>query len=87
MLSTLPGTIQTIYRSIRFPIKFLDLMQLLEIVHPVIGYTNGNAVVPFVQWFGRSFFIFCLVDQQVQIQSHYATFYLLLVYTISELFR
>ncbi|XP_027203624.1 3-hydroxyacyl-CoA dehydratase 2 [Dermatophagoides pteronyssinus] len=82
-----PETIQTIYPSLRNPIKFLNLMQILEILHPLIGYTEGSAMMPFFQLLGRTFFIFILIDYHIEIQSHYATFYLLLVYTISELVR
>lgn len=68
-------------------IKFLNLMQILEIVHPLMGYTTGSALLPMMQLSGRTFFIFLLIDCQDEIQSHYATFYLLLVYTLSELIR
>lgn len=62
-------------------------MQILEVIHPLIGYTAGNAMIPFIQLFGRSFYIFLLIDKQIEIQSHYATFYLLLVYAAAELCR
>lgn len=86
-LFNFPETIQTIYPSLRNPIKFLNLMQLLEVVHPLIGYTSGSALIPFTQLCGRFFFIFLLIDRQIEVQSHYATFYVLLVYTVSEILR
>ncbi len=82
-----PETIKTIYPSLRNTIKFLNLMQILEIVNPLVGYTTGSALLPAIQLSGRTFFIFLLIDRQEEMQAHYATFYLLLVYTLSELLR
>ena len=82
-----PETIKTIYPSLRNTIKFLNLMQILEIINPLVGYTTGSALLPAIQLSGRTFFIFLLIDRQEEMQAHYATFYLLLVYTLSELLR
>ncbi|KAI7697302.1 hypothetical protein SSS_02225 [Sarcoptes scabiei] len=82
-----PETIKTIYPSLKNPIKFLNLMQILEILHPLFGYSSGSPMLPLFQLIGRTFYLFILIDCNAELQSHWATFYLLLIYTCSELFR
>ncbi|CAG2116575.1 unnamed protein product [Medioppia subpectinata] len=67
--------------------KFLHLMKILEILHPLMGYTSGSALMPSIQLFGRVFLIFFMVDSEPKIHANPWVIYLFFVYTISEMIR
>lgn len=80
-------SIESTYSSVGKVIKFLHLMQILEVLHPLMGYTSGNVLMPVIQLSGRSFLIFLLIDAEPTIQSNASVFYLFLTYTTVELIR
>lgn len=46
-------SIATAYKSVHHALKFCQLMQLLEIFHPLFGYTKGGLLEPILQVGGR----------------------------------
>lgn len=37
------------YEAVGHVMKFCQLMQLLEIMHPMFGYTKGGVLMPLIQ--------------------------------------
>jgi very-long-chain (3R)-3-hydroxyacyl-CoA dehydratase len=37
------------YEAVGHVLKFCQLMQLLEVMHPMFGYTKGGVLMPLVQ--------------------------------------
>ncbi|KZS07063.1 3-hydroxyacyl-CoA dehydratase [Daphnia magna] len=70
--------IPTAYQSVHYPLKFCQLMQALEIFHPLFGYTKGSVMEPTVQVGGRSIILFCLIEAEERIQNKPVIFYLIL---------
>ena len=83
-------------------------MQLLEIFHPLFGYTKGGLLEPVVQGNylfknkinayilinfiyikvgGRGIILFALIESEARIQTKPVIFYLILCWSIIELFR
>ena len=62
-------------------------MQILEIFHPVFGYTKGGVMEAVVQVGGRFVVLFCLIEAEPRIQTKPVIFYLVLSWSIIELFR
>ncbi|XP_032799343.2 very-long-chain (3R)-3-hydroxyacyl-CoA dehydratase [Daphnia magna] len=79
--------IPTAYQSVHYPLKFCQLMQALEIFHPLFGYTKGSVMEPTVQVGGRSIILFCLIEAEERIQNKPVIFYLILCWSVIELFR
>jgi len=67
--------------------KFLHLMQILEILHPLMGYTSGSPIMPSIQLSGRVFLIFFMIDSEPKIQANVWVLYLFFVYTLVEMIR
>lgn len=75
------------YESIHNALKFCQLMQILEIFHPVFGYTKGGVTEAIVQVGGRFVVLFCLIEAEPRIQTKPVIFYLVLSWSVIELFR
>ncbi|CAG2163777.1 unnamed protein product [Oppiella nova] len=44
---------ESVYQLVGKVMKFLHLMQILEILHPLMGYTSGSPIMPSIQLSGR----------------------------------
>lgn len=75
------------YQTVHYPLKFCQLMQTLEIFHPIFGYTKGSVIEPLVQVGGRSVILFCLIEAEERIQDKPVILYLILCWSAIELVR
>ncbi|KAI5651536.1 protein tyrosine phosphatase-like protein, PTPLA domain-containing protein [Phthorimaea operculella] len=75
------------YEHVGSAIKFLQLMQYLEVMHPLFGYTKGGALVPFLQVSGRAFVLFAMIEAEPRMQTKPVVFYLFLVWSMIEVVR
>ncbi|XP_059056132.1 very-long-chain (3R)-3-hydroxyacyl-CoA dehydratase isoform X2 [Achroia grisella] len=75
------------YEHVGSAIKFLHLMQILEILHPIFGYVKGSAFMTFVQVMGRNFVIFAMIEGEPRIQTKPVIFYLYIVWSAVEVIR
>ncbi|XP_067122662.1 very-long-chain (3R)-3-hydroxyacyl-CoA dehydratase [Centruroides vittatus] len=82
-----PLSMEGTYGAIGKAFQFCTLMQLLEILHPLLGYTSGNAVFPTVQVFGRVTMLFLMIGGEPRMQTKPVVFYLLLIYATIEVIR
>ncbi|XP_055383922.1 very-long-chain (3R)-3-hydroxyacyl-CoA dehydratase [Condylostylus longicornis] len=76
-----------IYENVGNAYKFVQLMQYLEVLHPIFNYTKGSALIPFLQVTGRNFILFIMIDNEIRMQTKPVVFYLFIIWTLIELFR
>lgn len=67
--------------------KFFQLLQFLEVMHSMFGYTKNSMLVPFMQTTGRGFILFIMIDAEERMQTKPVVFYLFLVWSIIEVIR
>lgn len=75
------------YDAIGEVMCYLHLLMLLEVVHPLIGYTKGSALMAFLQVAGRVVLLFALLKPEPRMQTKPVVFYLFLVWTAVEVVR
>lgn len=82
-LNSMPGT----YEAVGNAVKFLQLLQYLEVMHPIFGYTKGSVLIPFLQVTGRNFCLFTMIEFEPRMQPKPAVTYLFIVWSTIEVFR
>ncbi|XP_053612964.1 very-long-chain (3R)-3-hydroxyacyl-CoA dehydratase 3-like [Plodia interpunctella] len=75
------------YDHLGFIVKLLHIMQILEIVHPIIGLTKGAPTVAFFQLLGRLFILFIMIDPEPRMQTKAIVPYLYVVWSTIEVIR
>lgn len=75
------------YEAVGNAIKFIQLIQYLEVMHPIFGYTKGNFLVPFLQVTGRNFILFAMLEYEPRMLTKPVVFYLFVVWSLVEVFR
>lgn len=81
--ASMPGT----YEAVGNAFKFVQLLQYLEVMHPIFGYTKGGALVPFMQVTGRAFILFAMIDYEPRMMIKPVVFYLFIVWSLIEIVR
>lgn len=82
-----PDSMAGTYESIGNAFKFIHLMQYLEVMHPIFGYTKGGALVPFMQISGRNFILFAMLEFEPRMTTKPVVFYLFIVWASIEVVR
>ena len=67
--------------------KMLHLLMILEILHPIFGYTKGSVKEAALQVGGRNFIIFLMIEAEPRMQEKPVVFYLFVIYILQELIR
>lgn len=80
---SIPGT----YEAVGNALKFCQILQYLEVLHPLFGYTKGGALVPFLQVSGRNFVLFIMIEAEERMQTKPVVFYLIIVWSLIETVR
>ncbi|XP_039502662.1 very-long-chain (3R)-3-hydroxyacyl-CoA dehydratase 3 [Drosophila santomea] len=75
------------YANVGNAFKFVQLLQYLEVMHPMFGYTKGSAVVPFFQVSGRNFILFLMIDMEPRMYAKPVVFYVFVIWSLVELVR
>lgn len=75
------------YVAIGNALKFVQILQYLEVMHPMFGYTKGSMLMPFLQISGRNFVLFVMIEAEERMQTKPVIFYLVLMWTAIELIR
>lgn len=75
------------YESVGNALKFVQILQYLEVMHPLFGYTKGGMLMPFLQITGRNFVLFIMIDAEERMQTKPVIFYLVLMWSTIELVR
>jgi len=75
------------YAQIGGVVKMIHLMMILEVLHPVFGYTKGSVLNNSVHVGRRLMILFVLIDGEERMQSKPVTCYLLCIWTLLEVIR
>lgn len=75
------------YEHVGSAMKFLQLMQFLEVMHPIFGYTKGGVMQPFLQVTGRAIVLFAMIEAEPRMQTKPVVFYLFIIWSSIEIVR
>jgi len=75
------------YELIGHVVRYCQLLQFLEIIHPILGFTKTGIFMSVVQVSGRATILFALIHSEERVQSSSAIFFLFYVWSVAELFR
>lgn len=75
------------YDTVGSAFKFIQLLQFLEVMHPLFGYTKSSVLVSLLQTGGRAFVLFLMIDAEPRMQTKPVVFYLFLIWSCVELVR
>ncbi|XP_044262033.1 very-long-chain (3R)-3-hydroxyacyl-CoA dehydratase [Tribolium madens] len=78
-----PGT----YAAAGSAMCFLQLIQILEVMHPLFGYVKGGAFVPALQVGGRFFVLILMLEFEPRLQTMPVVFYLFMTWSAIEIIR
>lgn len=82
-----PKSMEGTYEAVGNSLKFVQLIQYLEVMHPIFGYTKGGATFPFFQITGRNFILFAMIESEPRMQTKPVVFYLIGVWSLVEIIR
>lgn len=82
-----PDSMKETYDAVGGPFKFIQLLQFLEVMHPLFGYTKSSMLVSLMQTGGRAFVLFCMIDAEPRMQTKPVVFYLFLIWSTVEIIR
>lgn len=75
------------YAAVGYIMVTLQLLQFMEVLHPIFGYTKTNIIMAFMQVFGRFMVICILIDPEPRMQTKPVIFYLFFVWSVIEITR
>lgn len=82
-----PDFMKETFAAVGNPLKFIQLLQFLEVMHPLFGYTKSSVLVSFLQVGGRGFVLFLMIDAEPRMQVKPVVFYLFLIWSTIEIVR
>ncbi|XP_055922148.1 very-long-chain (3R)-3-hydroxyacyl-CoA dehydratase [Eupeodes corollae] len=82
-----PDSMSKIYETVGNPLKFCQLLQYLEVLHPIFGYTKGGPLIPFCQVTGRNFVLFVMLTLEPRMQTKPVVFYVFCIWALVEVVR
>lgn len=82
-----PNSMEGTYQAVGSAMKFCQLMQFMEIMHPLFGYTKGGVLAPLLQVSGRAFVLFALIEAEERMQDKPVVFYLFFIWSAIEVVR
>ncbi|XP_019697101.1 very-long-chain (3R)-3-hydroxyacyl-CoA dehydratase isoform X2 [Harpegnathos saltator] len=82
-----PDSMTDTYMVVGNLFKSIQLLQFLEVMHPLFGYTKNSSLISFMQIGGRIFILFCMIDAEPRIQNKPIIFYLFLIWSMVEIVR
>jgi len=75
------------YETVGNAIKFCQILQYMEVLHPYFRYTKGGVLTPFIQVTGRNFILFVMINSEERMQTKPVIFYLFMIWSGIELVR
>ncbi|XP_013787357.1 very-long-chain (3R)-3-hydroxyacyl-CoA dehydratase-like [Limulus polyphemus] len=82
-----PFSMDGTYEAVGKTMKFCQILQLMEVVHPLLRFTKGSILMPLIQITGRLIILFVMIDAEPRMQTKPVVFYLFLVYSLIEVVR
>ncbi|KAE9620508.1 putative very-long-chain (3R)-3-hydroxyacyl-CoA dehydratase [Lupinus albus] len=81
------SSLHTSYASSGHLISFLQCAAFLEVIHGAIGLVPSGALLPLMQWGGRTHFLLAVVAKLDEVQELPSVFITFLAWSISEVIR
>ncbi|XP_063704602.1 very-long-chain (3R)-3-hydroxyacyl-CoA dehydratase [Culicoides brevitarsis] len=75
------------YEALGPAFKFCQLLQYLEVMHPMFGYVKGGVLMPFIQVSGRAFVLFCMIEMEQRMWTKPVVFYIFVIWASVETVR
>lgn len=75
------------YEAIGPAFKFCQLLQFLEVMHPMFGYVKGSTMIPFIQVSARAFILFVMIEMEERMWTKPVVFYLFIIWASIETVR
>lgn len=75
------------FKTVGMPMKASQLLQYLEVLHAIVGYTNGSPIFPLLQVTGRNFILFGFINAEARCQDKPVILCLFIVWSSVELIR
>lgn len=75
------------YQVVGSAMKFVQLLQFLEVMHPMFGYIKGSPFIPFLQISGRAFILFFMIEAEPRMQAKPVVSYVFVVWSFIEIVR
>lgn len=82
-----PESMEGTYSVVGKPMKFVQLLQLMEVVHSTLGYTKGAVRETIFQVTGRAIILFVMIEAEPRMHTKPIVFYLFIVWSMIELVR
>ncbi|CAB0016949.1 unnamed protein product [Nesidiocoris tenuis] len=79
--------VKSAYENVGPVLKFAQILQWLEVMYPIFGYTKGSFLSPLLQVGGRSLVLFAMIEAEPRMQSKPVVSYLILVWSAVEVVR
>lgn len=81
------GSLEDVWVTVGSAMKFCQLLQYLEVMHPLFRYTSGSPIYPFLQVTGRNFVLFCMIDAESRMHTKPVVFVLFAIWASIECIR
>ena len=75
------------YKFLSTCLKVLHLLKILEVLHPILGYTTGDTVYPAIETGFRLFMMFIVIDSNEKVSGRPVTFNLFFIWSIIDLIK
>ncbi|XP_006620732.1 very-long-chain (3R)-3-hydroxyacyl-CoA dehydratase isoform X1 [Apis dorsata] len=82
-----PASMKETYIAVGNAMKFIQLIQFLEVMHALFDYTKSSTLVTFIQVGGRAFILFTMIEAEPRMQTKPVIFYLFLIWSTVEIVR
>lgn len=76
-----------VYETTGNALKLCQLLQYLEVMHPMFGYTRGSALTPFLHITGRNFVLFMMIEAEPRAQTKPVILFLIVCWSTIECIR
>jgi len=81
------ATFHKAYELVGYAFCYAQLIQCLEIMHPLLGFTKTSVAPALLQVTGRNVILFGLIASEERIQNQPVVFFLFFIWSISDLIR
>ncbi|XP_054288710.1 very-long-chain (3R)-3-hydroxyacyl-CoA dehydratase [Macrosteles quadrilineatus] len=82
-----PDSMEGTFDAVGNVLKFCQLIQFLEVMHPMFGYTRGSIMIPFIQVTARAVVLFAMIDAEPRMHKKPVVFYLFFIWSLVEVVR
>jgi len=82
-----PATFHKAYELVGFALCYCQIVQFLEVLHPILGFTKTSIGMSLIQIAGRGIILFGLIASEERIQDKPVVFFLFYIWAIADIIR